>query len=75
MAVLYWALLEVLFHEDEVQVVAEGSSEALVAVGEGLGLSGEGVAAALVPGDEGFADVEYGHADAATAARLGKLLG
>ena len=52
------------------EVVAEWFAEAIVAVGEGLGFAGQDVAAAFVPGDQGVADVQDGHADAAAAALL-----
>jgi hypothetical protein len=67
--------VEVFFEDDEVEVGLGGGAIAGVGVGEGAGFVGAAVAAAFVPGDEGFADVDDGHFDCAGAVCCGVLLG
>ena len=59
--------VEVLFQDDEDEVGAGGGAIAGVGVGEGAGFGGAAVASAFVPGNQGFADVDYGHFDYAGA--------
>ena len=67
--------VEVFFQDDEVEVVAGWGAVAGVGVGEGAGFAGASVAAAFVPGDQGFADVDYGDFDYAGAAGGGVIFG
>ena len=60
---------------DEVKVIAKRLAEAVVAVGELYRLAGLCVAAALVPGDQGGADVQDRHADGLTAMVAGEVFG
>jgi hypothetical protein len=64
---------EVLLEDYEVEIVAEWAAEAFVAVREGSGFGGDGIASALVPGDQGVAEVDDCHFDAACAVLLGEL--
>ena len=57
----------VFLEYNEIEIVAEWATEAFVTVGKWAGFSGEGVASALVPGDECVADVHDGHLDSPCA--------
>jgi hypothetical protein len=51
----------VFLEYNKVEIVAEWTAEAFVTIGKWAGFCGEGVASALVPGDECVADVDDGH--------------
>ena len=51
----------VFLEYNKVEIVAERTAEAFVTIGKWAGFCGEGVASALVPGDECVADVHDGH--------------
>jgi hypothetical protein len=65
----------VFFEDDEEEVGAGGGAIAGVGVGEGAGFGGAAVASAFVPGNQGFADVDYGHFDCAGSVCGGVLFG
>jgi len=67
--------VEVLFQDYEEEVGAGGGAIAGVGVGEGAGFGGAAVASAFVPGNQGFADVDYGHFNYAGAVCGGVFLG
>lgn len=54
--------LEGFLQHHEVKIVAERLAEAVVAVGEGLGLASWRVASSLVPGDKAVPHLNDGHA-------------
>jgi hypothetical protein len=61
---------DVLFKQDEVQIVPERFAEALVTVGKGLGFARQEVTSAFIPGDQGLSHIYHRHADSASAALL-----
>ena len=61
--------------DDEVQVVAERPAEAFVTIGKRFGFARRSIAAALVPSDERFADIDHRHADAMSAVLPGEVFG
>ena len=63
------------FEDDEEQVSSSGGAVAGVGVREGAGFGGAAVASAFVPGDQGFAGLDYGHFDCAGAVGGGVLFG
>src|SRR5262249_58688614 len=59
---------------DEMQIVALGDAEAVVAVRERFALPGQCITAPHVPGEQVFADVDDRHPDHAPAALAHPLL-
>src|ERR1700691_6210794 len=67
-----WGILRLnLFLEhNKVQIITQRRAEAVVAVGKGLRLGRERVAATLIPRNERLADIDHRHADRMSSERL-----
>ena len=55
---------------DKMEIVADGSAEALISIGKGASLSAESIAAAFVPCDESIAHIDYRHLNSPSAMLL-----
>ena len=52
---------EVLFEDDEAEVITKRCSEAIVTIREGMNFAGQAISTALVPPYKGVANVDHVH--------------